>query len=348
MTRTAVVYESLSSGERLEVELPLTSTYPLDSLREQVGLPDYLNLEDPNVARAVGVLWAADQAAREQGGADGSIVPLLFGGVAIRMLAPSANAPGPFMRRMGDLDLIVQKAGGRQLVDLISGLGDKLGTQFWHVVTKSDKNFNGLRGGSRYRLHGLRLEGGEEEVTSCVLDVLVDKIQFCHEIPLDDAFGTARENLFTVGASRLLATKLQAIQAVRREDVPAEMEYRVIGSFGKDALIGPEDKDLLDALALLVDRGVGEGSNQVNPAILGKLIQNDWRLAKTLTLNLENLEMFDRALVKRDADSAVRATAKSAIEELTNVLSGSEYQPREPRFRMSKRWWEPVEDAGHS
>lgn len=352
MTPTAVVYESPMTGERFELDVPLASTRDLGELRADLGLPDYVDVGDTQVARAVGVLWAAKHApglAREHPSLASLSAPVnlaVFGGVAIRLLCRSANEAGPFRRRLGDVDLVTTRAEGPRAVKLLTGLTEPMGSRFWHAATKSDEHFNALRRGRRYRLHAAE-EHDDGTVGSCVLDLLTDEIAFCHTIPVAGAVAHAAEQSYTLGGTELLLTKLQAIRALRSDDVDTEHRYRIIGELGSDVLIGPEDKDLLDVAALLADRGIGSEPGQVDPERLGAALARDWGLARTVRMNVAHAPMFVHALERRGAQPDAVALVERRLGELLAMIDEPRFQPRKPRLRLGKTWWEVVEDHEH-
>lgn len=352
MTPTAVVYESPISGERFEIDVPLESRRNVDELRSDLGLPDYLDIGDSQVARAVGVLWAAKHApglAHEHASLAKLSSPVrlaVFGGVAIRMLCRSANEDGPFRRPLGDVDLVTTRSEGQHAVALLTGLGDALGSRFWHATTKSDEMFNALRRGRRYRLHAAE-EDRDGSVRGCVVDLLADEISFCHTIRVIDALERSAPGGPTVGATEVLLTKLQAIRAVDPAEIDEQHRYRVIGELRSTVLIGPEDKDLLDVAALLHDRGIGPEPDQVDPDRLGAALRRDWGLARTLRLNVANVAMFRSALEKRAAPAEVIALVERRLAELLSVIDDPRFQPRKPRLHFGSTWWEVVEDHEH-
>lgn len=343
-----VVYESELSGERFEVETPLTSRYELSQLREDLGLPGYLDLSDTQVARFVGIAWAAsnaDELVRSEeikGKAGGPIQLAAFGSVAVRVVSPSANEEGPFKRKLGDVDLITTRGQGRRLVSLLTGLGPALGSRYWHAVTKSDEMFNALRRGRRFRVHGVE-EAEDGSARASVLDLLTDEIEFCHRIPVEEALQDPKRSLFTIDAPNLVLAKLQAIQSIGREQLDDRFEYRVIGELGDKLLLGPEAKDLIDTAAILHDAW----GQEFDPEVFAKRLSGDWALATTVALNLANPRMFETVLSTRGADRATVELVTSRVRELAELIGEPRFKPRKPRMRFSKTWWEPVEDHEH-
>lgn len=350
MGERVVVFDSPATGERYEVELPLTSKLAPVELRDDLGLPGYIDADESHVERALAVLWAARRAdvlAVEHPSLAKVGRPLdicLFGGVGYRFICPSANEDPVFRRQPGDLDLITTRSDGDSVIALFSTLGNILGNRYWHVVTKSDEMFNNLRGGRRFRVHGLE-DDSETRLSIASLDILVERISFCHTIRAEDALAAPTQSLFTIGPARLLLTKLQFIKAVPDSQEFAGHEHRVIGQLDDKLLIGPEDKDIADVAALLHDRGVGGADLQVNPDVLIELLSADWAFAETLSLNSANATGFDHVLESRGAPPTVIDRVRSELATLVKVVDAARKRSKRPRFRLSKTWWEDVEDV---
>lgn len=345
---STVVYESDISGERFEVETPLTSRYDLGELRDDLGLPGHIDLADTQVARFVGIAWAAkhaDDLARSDAGMGkpgGPIRVAAFGSVGVRVVSPSANAEGPFKRKLGDVDLITTRGEGQRLVRLLTGLGPALGSRYWHAVTKSDEMFNALRRGRRFRVHGVE-EDESGGARASVLDLLTDQIEFCHRIPVEEALQDPESSSFTIDATNLVLAKLQAIQAIERDRLDDRFEYRVVGELGDKLLLGPEAKDLIDASAVLHDAY----GREFDPELFARRLSGDWGLAKTVALNLGNPRMFEVVLRERGADEATVEVVLGRVRELSELIEEPRFKPRKPRMRFGKTWWEPVEEHEH-
>jgi hypothetical protein len=344
-----VVYESRMTGERFELPVPLTSTIEPDELRRDLGLPDYLDTAEPNVARAIGIIWAAAHI-EEVSGHHQALRRLqrparlaAFGGVAFRFLCPAANS-GPLSRPLHDADLVTAKQDGSALLELLSALETILGTRYWHAVTKGDATFNSMRAGRRYRVHGVKEDPDVPDgIRHTVLDILADEIEFCHTVPVD--FESTARDLHTIGAARLVLTKLQYIRRLRSSDVDETLRHRVIASSGSDELIGPEDKDLTDVAALLHDRGVGSAPGQIDPDELHDLLRRDWRLAKTVGLNTANTAGFEHALRSRGATADTAQRVLRSLTDVRAVVETAAAAARQPRLKLRSDWWQVVEDA---
>jgi hypothetical protein len=352
VSERVVVFDSPATGEKYEIDLPLSTDRDPAMLREDLGLPNYIDAGESHVERALALLWAArrvDALAASHPQLAKMRRPLdvcVFGGVGYRFLCPSANGDPVFSRQPGDLDLITTSADGRSLVQLFCSLGTVLGSRYWHVVTKSDEMFNNLRAGRRFRVHGLEESDASIAPDLTTLDILVDQISFCHTGPAKAALSNPADSLFTIGAARLLLTKLQFIKAIALSEDIAAHEHRIIGRLGDKVLIGPEDKDLADVAALLHDRGVGVDDLQIDPDVVIELLSADWGLSETVSLNLANRASFDYVLESRGAAVTVIDRVRSEVETLAEVVKTAQTRARRPRFRVSKTWWDEVEDSG--
>jgi hypothetical protein len=344
-----VVYDSPLTGERFEADFPLSSRFEVQALGADLGLPSYVS-ENGRIAHAIAILWAAQRATNLHEvdlGASSFKAPipvLLFGGIGFRLLCPSANQDSPFRRPIGDVDIITTKSRGHDLLEMLTRLEDLLGSRFMHVVTSSDKMFNNLRAGQRYRVHAMEESDASEGVALAPLDILVDRIPFCHVVPVEeDAFSEAKRHLYTIGPARLLLTKLQYIRRMNRSAVPSEYEYRVIGEHRGELLLGPEEKDLVDIAALLYDRGVGEAPEQVDLGLLEQLAARDWGLSKTALLNAQNTVAVTHVLRARGATDDQIGDVLEQLQHVCETLDEGHNNARKPRFRFGD-WWEYVED----
>jgi hypothetical protein len=352
MSERVVIFDSPATGEKYEIDLPLSTNREPSMLREDLCLPGYIDTSESHVERALAVLWAARRADAlaashpELGKVRRPLDVCIFGGVGYRFLCPSANEDPVFCRQPGDLDLITTRSDGDSVVKLFCSLAAVLGSRYWHVVTKSDEMFNNLRAGRRFRIHGLRESDGSSTPDLATLDILVDQISFCHTVPAKAALANPADSLFTIGAAQLLLTKLQFIKAIPESEDIATHEHRIVGRLGGKVLIGPEDKDLADAAALLHDRGVGTEDLQIDPDVVIELLSADWGFAETVSLNLANRASFDHVLESRGATTTVIDRVRSQVETLAEIVKTAQTRSRRPRFRVSKTWWDEVDDPG--
>ena len=118
----------------------------------------------------------------------------LLGGVAVALSCPSATEP-PLRRSYGDLDLVTDRRGARQLGELLERTG-----------YTPDREFNAAQGRSRMLFHDP--DGGH-------VDVFVETFVMCHTLELKDRL---QLGALTISSSDLLLTKLQ-IAAINHKDV---------------------------------------------------------------------------------------------------------------------------------
>lgn len=320
--------------EKLPLRLPLTfQTDPIDA-RTALGLPDYVDITDSVTARAIGILHALTQ---DLPGRDLA----LLGGVAYRFQSPSSNSPTSGLRRsLHDIDLCCHHADAKKLHTALLGLGHGHGSALTIVETHADRMFNALMGGRRLRLHNVNqvVDG------RCVLgtiDVLADEFRFCHNLDLKVEITQAPKNWHTLSSATLLLTKLQFIQSIPAEH-EAQVPGRVLGPFGKkELIIGPEDKDVRDILALLIDHDLGDQPGAISPARFIEPLASNWGFWTTVRLNLDHLgksPLFDA--LPSDRRPAVRKKIET-LRAATDTV-----QPKRRFGFLQREWWEPVESFG--
>ncbi len=323
-----------------DVLLPLTSYVDPLRLRENLGIPDYVDLDYFPMRSAMVALWASSNApqlhtqypnAFGKKVCDKPIAALLFGGAAVKIHCQSANGKGPLARTIKDTDFIVPKKQGINFFKMLLGIGKAYGTMYTSFATSNDRRFNTWRYGERYRLttvNGISLEG---EPTITVLDLFCDRVDLRHRVEIKDLgfFEHSRDNLYTVGLEGLLLTKGQFIF-----DVPLDaegdlkqkrQEYRILDYpyFVKDRLIiGMEEKDLKDVTAIFLDHEIGQGREHINPQVIRRAFDKDRKLALSVTLNIMNIiekaELLPRWLSKNE-EVTVRARIEDLFKQLPTI-----------------------------
>ncbi|HLY77603.1 MAG TPA: hypothetical protein VKT21_06930 [Thermoplasmata archaeon] len=320
--------------EKLPLRLPLSfATEPARS-RQALGLPETVDTGDPVMARAVAMLHGLSV------DLPGHPIALL-GGVAYRFRSPSSNALTTGLRRpLHDIDIACHHGDAKKVHAALLALGTRHGSAVSVVETHADRMFNALMGGRRLRLHNVN----EVVAGRCVLgtiDVLADEFRFCHNLDLTADISQAPKDGHTLGLATLLLTKLQFIQSIPAEH-RAQVPGRVLGPFGKkELLIGPEDKDVRDILALLIDRSLGEDPGEISPARFIQPLQSDWGFWTTVRLNLDHLTrspLFEG--LPTDSRPKVLASL-AALRAATDRV-----QPRRRFGFLQREWWEPVESFG--
>lgn len=317
--------------EKLPLRLPLTSDTEADAAAKGLGLPAYVDASDPVIARAVGVFHALSNELPGR--------PLAFlGGVAFRLRSPASNSPTSGLRRpLHDIDLCCHHVDSRKLLTAFTGLGDRYGSALTVVETHADRQFNALMGGRRLRLHYV-VRVVDRQATLGTIDVLADEFRFCHSLDLTPDIERAPRNGHTLGLSTLLLTKLQYIQSIPSEDA-VHVPGRVLGPFGKkEVLIGPEEKDVQDILAVLVDHPIGEGVEDVSAAQFVRPLASEWGYWTTVRLNLGHL--LNTPTFNRLAANTAAAIRKGvgALQTATDTV-----RPARRLGFLRREWWEPVE-----
>jgi hypothetical protein len=123
------------------------------------------------------------------------VVTRVLGGVGVALHCPSSER-GPFLREYGDLDVVVDRRGGRKRADaLFASLGYDPDVEF--------NTMNGPEGRRRY----LSSEGGK-------VDVFVGAFRMCHELPLEERLSADAP---TVTLADLFLTKAQIVELTEKD-----------------------------------------------------------------------------------------------------------------------------------
>ena len=344
-----VLYEDMD-GKVYDVNLPLTCNVDPAELRQNLGIPDYVDLGYFPMKSAMVTLWASMNAptlqkqypqAFEKQINNKPIPALLFGGAAIKIQCQSSNGKGPLARSIKDTDFIVPKKVGINFYKMMLGLGKAFGTMFTSFATSNDRRFNTWRYGERYRLTTINGITREGEPTLTVMDLFCDRINLRHRVEIKDIglFERYKENLYTVGLEGLLLSKGQFIfdmPAETREDLKQKgQEYRILQYpfFAKDrVIIGMEEKDLKDVAAIFLDHEIGKGGGKIDAQMMRKAFEKDNKLALSVSLNIKNLaehqEILDIWLSKSEI-STVTDRIETLFKELPKVDK-----------KWEKPWWD--------
>ncbi len=337
------LYEG-SDGTIYEVALPLTSTLDLPLAVSGLGLPDYIDLANPAVRRAIAALWAAQQAPSlglKIGGKQlkKPLNPLLFGGVAVKLHCPSANRLNhPLNRCVKDIDFAVPKSQGALFTKLLTSLSEAFGSYHTFFITPSDKMFNALRGGRRYRVRSI-CETPGNGIGVSVVDIFCDELPFRHTIKLGkDLFESPGVHMYTIGLENLLLSKCQFIFGLPHEKV-AELEtadqcFRLLPYKHLRGLVavGMELKDMKDVAALLLDHEVGKGPDHIDAEAVRRVLEKDKAFALTVELNLRNLVDRIDVLIREGLSKSEAGKIIDTANELLKAL------PQVDR-RWDKPWW---------
>jgi predicted nucleic acid-binding protein len=341
-----VLYQDLD-GTTYDVDLPLTSNVNAKELREDLGLPSYIDLDYFPMRSAMVTLWASVNAPKlhelyphafEKRASKGPIPALLFGGAAVKILCKSANSGGSLARVIKDTDFIVPKKQGMDFYKLLLNVHKAFGTQYKSFATSNDRRFNMWRSGERYRLTTINgiTEEGFPKIT--VLDLLCDWIDLRHKVEVKDVFDKYKENLHTIGLEYLLLSKAQFILDMPKERMEelrqCECDYRILSYpyYAEEKIIvGMEDKDVKDVCAVFLDHEIGKEAENIDSQKMGKILEKDKKLALTVTLNLKNLvEKSDvlRKWISKNEVSTVTDRIEALLKELPLVDK-----------KWDKPWW---------
>lgn len=296
------------TGAEFGIDTPLTCNIHLDEVKHSLNVPAFVNTESYVMEKAVLILYAASntQKIREahptifpKGFGSTPIPALLFGGVAIRMHSPSSNNPGsPFFREPNDIDLILPKKRGSDLVNLLLKLGDIYGSRYYHFVTASDKTFNAIRGGARYRVRTIKKIAEDGTPTPGVLDIFIDSVELRHKVDVTRDFSTSAQHRHTISLANILLTKCQFIFDAPASVIPqiseAGLDYRLLNYpllKSNRVVVGMEEKDIRDVCAILADNPVdgNEAPESVDLMRIKEVLQRDKKFALTFRLNLQNI-----------------------------------------------------------
>jgi hypothetical protein len=127
-------------------------------------------------------------------GAALGVVARVLGGVGVALHCPSSEQE-PFLREYGDLDVVVDRRGGRKHAD----------TLFTSLGYQADVEFNTMNGPEGRR----RYLSGDQKV-----DVFVGAFRMCHELPLEERLGADAP---TVTLADLFLTKAQIFELTDKD-----------------------------------------------------------------------------------------------------------------------------------
>ena len=328
--RVELVVDSLR-GQRVPIDLPLAYRVPVEAARDELGIPSTVDLSDPIVGKAVALLGAAHRA-------NPVVRVAVFGGTAHRLTCPSSNAPDLGLRHeLHDLDVAVLLKERNSFLSLLSTVAGTEGSGLTFFETAGDQIFNSTSDGRRLRWHMVVAEEGSEIVLG-TLDIIADDFEFCHRMDVREDVASAASHGWTLAPTHLLIAKGQFVQRIPREDA-ALVPDRVLEPFGKhEVVIGPEEKDVRDLLALLLDHPVAESPGGISSAELSRLLGSDWGLWKTVGLNLG---MVARSPILRGLPPSMRSRVEGRLKQLRELV-GSLTPKRRFAF-LGGPWWQEVD-----
>jgi len=346
MPHKATLYEDMD-GTIFEVELPLTSVVDPEEIRDELGVPSYVDMDYFPMKNAMVTIWAALKAPKlhelyptafDKRVSDKPIPVLLFGGAAVKILCEQANGTSSLSRKIKDTDFIVPKKQGSDFYKLLLNMDRAFGTRYKSFSTKSDRLFSALRHGERYRVRTINGMTPEEIPTVTVMDILCDSISLRHRVDVKEAFGEYRENLYTIGLECLMLSKAQFIMDFPKDELEQlkefKQEFRILPYdhyAGDKFVLGMEEKDVRDVCAIFFDHSVGGGRGEISPEKIRNVLERDEKLALTVTLNLRNLvekpRMLEMWLKKREA--------AIVVDRINSLLGGLPKVDKE----WDKPWW---------
>jgi hypothetical protein len=334
---------------RYEVETPLTSKIDYIQVRRELGVPDYVDPKNFLLERGLVTIWAAQKPSRlkELGSSpelakikDDPIPVLFFGGGAVRLLSKTANdLRSPLHREIDDIDLVASRKRGKELYRLLLTMGEICGTKYYHFVTQTDRRFNAMRSGERYRLRAIDKIIGGDSLKAGTLDIFIDDIDLRHKVDVRSAFDKAKQQHYTIGLENVLLAKCQYIFDVPKtahdDLVQHGLEYRVLDyPYFKShmLLIGIEEKDIKDICSILLDHPVGNGPGELNIEAINSVLGKDKKFSLTFRLNFESLLRNEKILKNLGlADGSVETIMSRANEVLKAVPMVDK--------KWSNPWW---------
>jgi len=336
-------------GTTYELDTPLSSKVDYEKVRKDLEVPDYVGRSSFQIERGLVTIWTGLNAHRLrelfptafiQKTVKEPIHVLFFGGAAVRMLCPSANqSSSPFFRELNDIDLIAPKSHAQNLYKLLLALSDLCGTRYHYFVARSDRRFNAMRAGKRYRLRTIERICGDGSLECGVLDIFTDCVDLRHKVDVCEMFNSPKVNLYTIGVNNILLTKCQFIfdvpASVRNELVLQQLDYRILDypHYRSDRLlIGIEEKDIKDVCALLLDHEIGEEKDNISIDKIRKILERDKKFALTFRLNLENILRNEAILREMGVPSDYIAQIFARIQSILEATPKVEK-------KWSNPWW---------
>ena len=150
------------------------------------------------------------------------------------------------------------------------------------------------------------------------IDVFYDRLEFCHVIPLK---GRLEVDSPTIPLAELLLSKLQIVKL--------------------------NEKDVVDAILLLLDHPLGEGDDDtIDVGRIAGLAAEDWGLWRTLTMNLEKVASL--AVTYPQLDDPRRTQVAAAVSALKGAIDavpkGFAWRVRD-RVGDRRQWWTDVDEV---
>jgi hypothetical protein len=221
----------------------------------------------------------------------------IVGSTGIRLHCPDASATMDAVERPAkDIDLVVRHGDRGKLRDWLEQRG-------WVV----DRDMLVAMEGERYAFH--HPEAGLD------LDVFVEKLEFCHTIPLN---GRWEQHATTIPIEDLLLQKLQVHELT--------------------------DSDVIDAVVVLATHDVGPAGDpeRIDRDYVAGVLAGDWGFHRDATANLDRVRDAAGALMPRSADRVAEAAAALG-EAIEDARKGMAWRMR-ARVGERMQWWEDVSE----
>jgi len=232
---------------------------------------------------------------------DGQGVPLrVLGSLGVSLHCPTSAALLPaFERTYADIDFAGYQRDARAVSAFLTSLGY---VEDREVAITSE----GRRGLYDHLSKGIHV------------DVFFDRLEFCHQIPLDGRLDRDRP---TIPLAELLLSKLQIVKI--------------------------NEKDVVDIILLLLDHELADADEgAIDVGRVARLCAADWGLWRTTTLNLEKVSTL--ALTYPQLDPPRREVIE---RQVTSLVARLEAEPRSfgwrARARIGERvkWWTDVDEV---
>lgn len=236
-------------------------------------------------------------------GTDAGVQMRLFGGLAFYGQVPTWTRRAERPRR--DLDFVVSAKHVRAMETLMAELG---------YVPEQQQN----------AIYGHKQMYFVDEARQRPVDVVVDRLEMCHILPLADRLSIEP---YTLPRAELLLSKLQIVKI--------------------------NEKDVMDCLALLSRYPVSADEAGINATAITALTSTDWGWWRTVTGNLELLERYvDESLNDDDlqfSDGFSSPPLEGVRELRARIDAASKSLKWKMRAKIGERvvWYDEPEEFEH-
>ena len=341
-----VVYED-PSGYKVEVKVPLEDRADVDRYRLELGLPEYLNLNEPPLRKAVASLWLAFKAPELDKLFPEALLKqfkerlkvLAGGDVAFKILSPSLNdSNSPFYQPVEEVFFVAHRRHMKQFLNLLLLQGRLLGDFHIYFLTEEDRTFNKmlriLSPLHVLRVSTLKTEGAGVEVEAVEIHgehVLYQHLAKCREATLNPG-----DYLYALPREIALLSKLMKIREVDEKTLRSMSEKDRLSILGvapydyNKIIVGMSFRDMIYCYALIKDSYISLGKDCINFGNYGAILRKDPKFATTVRANMENLLNRVEVLYELGVDEMTIDAIKSKIKRLLDFTP-----------RVSKKWSGP-------